>query len=354
MTTYDIQELMVPASAGDAAGGDFADSLEIMAASEAEAYATDELHQTAAELLPFWQDLANPRRLFGVKIDGALVARGVYDWLVDETTTAYVRVDVLADFRRRGIGTALLEHLEALARVDGRNKLITYAASKDAAGERLDSPTGFGSLPLANADVRFLLGHGFTLEQVERGSRLPLPRDAEDLRARFAAASARAGEDYAVHHWLGGTPQRWLADMAMLQTRMSTDAPSAGLEEPEDVYTVERVVDNEQKQSTSRELLTAVVEHVPSGHLVGYTTLSLPLGEPRPVFQDDTLVLREHRGHRLGMLLKVANIAYLEAERPGHPSIVTWNAEENRFMLDVNEAVGFEPMGYEGAWKKLL
>jgi GNAT superfamily N-acetyltransferase len=354
MTTYDIQELVIPASVGDAAAGDFVDSLEIMAASEADAYATDELHQTAAELLPFWQDLSNPRRLFGVKLDGALVARGVYDWIVDETTTAYVRVDVLADYRRRGIGTAMLGHLESLARADGRGKLISYAASKDADGARLDSPTGFGSLPLVNADVQFLLGHGFSLEQVERGSRLPLPHDAEDLRARFAAASARAGSDYALHHWLGSTPRRWLDDVAMLHTRMSTDAPTAGLEEPEDVYTPERVADNEEKQSASRELLTAVVEHLPTGRLVGYTTLSLPLGEPRPVFQDDTLVLREHRGHRLGMLLKVANIAYLEAERPGNPSIVTWNAEENRFMLDVNEAVGFEPMGYEGAWKKLL
>jgi hypothetical protein len=62
--------------------------------------------------------------------------------------------------------------------------------------------------------------------------------------------------------------------------------------------------------------------------------------------------MREHRGHRLGMLLKIANIAHLDERYPGHPSITTFNAEENRHMLDVNESVGFEPFAYEGAWQK--
>jgi len=61
-----------------------------------------------------------------------------------------------------------------------------------------------------------------------------------------------------------------------------------------------------------------------------------------------------HRGRRLGMLLKLANIEHLQRLRPGHPAIVTYNAEENRHMLDVNEAVGFVPIGREGAWKKTL
>ena len=65
-------------------------------------------------------------------------------------------------------------------------------------------------------------------------------------------------------------------------------------------------------------------------------------------------MLREHRGHRLGMLLKVANLRTSREAAPGHPSVLTWNAEENRAMLDVNEAVGFVPIGDEGAWRKDL
>ena len=70
--------------------------------------------------------------------------------------------------------------------------------------------------------------------------------------------------------------------------------------------------------------------------------------------QSDTIVLNGHRGHRLGMLLKAANIRNLQSTAPGHPSIITFNAEENRHMLEVNEAVGFSAVGYVGAWKKIL
>jgi hypothetical protein len=94
------------------------------------------------------------------------------------------------------------------------------------------------------------------------------------------------------------------------------------------------------------------VEHVESGHLVGFSELRIPVDLARVVHQEDTIVLREHRGHRLGMVLKLANLLNLQKEHPGHPSVITFNAEENRHMLDVNEAVGFAPIGYEGGWKK--
>ena len=75
---------------------------------------------------------------------------------------------------------------------------------------------------------------------------------------------------------------------------------------------------------------------------------------PRPVAQRDTLVLSEHRGNRLGMLIKIDNIQALTESHPGHPAITTGNAEENRYMLSVNEAVGFTALAYESAWRKVL
>ena len=93
---------------------------------------------------------------------------------------------------------------------------------------------------------------------------------------------------------------------------------------------------------------------MPTGHLVGFTVLSVPQQAHRSAAQYATLVLREHRGHRLGMLLKVANLVHLERVSPGHPSVTTFNAEENRHMLAVNEALGFRPILVEGAFERPL
>jgi len=359
MTTFTVEELVVPLTIDAADAADFVESIEIRNLVEALGYGTRELEMTAAETLPYWLDKENsPHRLFGVRVDGRLVGRGFYEINVGKEAderVAWAAVEVLPEFRGRGIGTAIAEHIEQLARADERDRVLVYVVSPDAPGERLDAATGFGSVPRAGDEVRFLLGRGYTLEQVERGSRLPLPLDDGQLRAAFAAASADSGSDYAVHYWTGATPQRWLDDLALLYTRMSTDAPSAGLEEPEDVWTAQRVAAEDERQAASpRTPLTAAVEHVPTGRVVGFTLLSLPSDPARSVGQFDTLVLREHRGHRLGMLLKIANLAALQEQHPGYPSVITFNAEENRHMLQVNEDVGFVPIGYEGAWRKRL
>ena len=341
-----VEELVIPTSADAPDAADFAASVAINCDVEAEGYGHDELRISPAEALPWWQDPDSPRRLFGVRVDGTLVARGMYDRIVSDPHTAWAMVSVLAPYRNRGIGTALADVIEGHVRAEGRTKIIVYTVSPDAPGERLPSPTGFGGVPSGNPEVRFLRGRGHELQQVERGSRLALPVDVH---------IPDPGADYRLHYWIDHTPPEWREDMAAMLTRMSTDAPSAGLEEPEDVYTVERLLAMEKAHDASpRSELTAAVEHIPSGRLAGFTVLSVPSEAERAAHQDDTLVLREHRGHRLGMLLKLANLDHLQRERPGHPSVVTFNAEENRFMLDVNEAVGFVPIGYEGAWRKDL
>jgi len=80
----------------------------------------------------------------------------------------------------------------------------------------------------------------------------------------------------------------------------------------------------------------------------------VPSAERGRAYQWDTLVLPEHRGHRLGLALKVANLRALQAEHPEVTRITTWNAEQNGPMVAVNVELGFEIVERLQEWQGSL
>ena len=62
-------------------------------------------------------------------------------------------------------------------------------------------------------------------------------------------------------------------------------------------------------------------------------------------YQHDTAVARDHRGHRLGLLVKSAMNLWLAESEPELKTIDTWNAESNDHMIAVNEELGYRWMG---------
>ena len=360
MTAYTVHELVVPATMDDDPGTvqAFREWLAVSDAAEVAVHGLRELVWEPDEYLPMCHEPGAPSRLFAVRDEtGATIAAGSYDTKQEPgTSNCWLAVGVAPEHLRRGVGTLLADHLEGIARAEGRTQCKTYAVSRQvgpASGPGyVQAPTGFGAVPEDEAGVRFLTGRGWRFGQVNRVSRLPLPADHSVVRELHDRASSAAGPDYAVHAWTGRTPDEWLEGIALLETRMSTDAPSGDMDEPEDVWTPERLRAHEDELARApRTMLTVAVEHVPSGILAGFTQVAVPDDPARAAMQWDTLVLREHRGHRLGWLLKVVGIEELERRFPGRPSIITFNAEENRPMLDVNEAVGFVGVGSEGIWE---
>ncbi len=57
-------------------------------------------------------------------------------------------------------------------------------------------------------------------------------------------------------------------------------------------------------------------------------------------------MVREHRGHRLGLLVKVAMLAWLSAEEQGIRQIMTFNAVQNEHMIGVNAELGHRVSDY--------
>ncbi len=357
-SAFTIERLPIPESTSDPAYRDFSEMVEARNAIEAHAIGSWALAVTTEELLPVFQNQDyEPRHLYVARLDGRIVARAIYTWSNEEgANITWIFVEVLPEYRNRGIGGAMWDQLEALARESGRTIVQTDAIHTTiAGGERIVPPTGFGDIPASDPGARFLSRRGYALEQVGRVSFLDLPVDPGLLARHRQEAEAKAGSDYRVVTWRGVTPERWRTDVAFLKNRMSVDEPLAGLEVVEQTWDEARVVKHDEAEvAGGRPMLVAAVEHIPSGKLVGINELSVSLDHTRPVGQEDTLVLADHRGRRLGMLLKVANLQELARVAPEAPLVFTFNAEENRHMLDVNEAVGFRPVGYDGSWQKTL
>jgi GNAT superfamily N-acetyltransferase len=355
-TSLQIDELSIPATLDDPEAAGFIEMVGVRNAIETRLFGSDALACTPAELLPIYQaqEFA-PGRIFVARVDGRQVGRAVLQWSIAAgTTSSWLVAEVLEEFRHRGIGSALFDRVEELAARSGRPVLQAEVTHKPApGGERLPSPTGFGDVPADDPGVRFLTRRGYRLEQIERVSFLDLPVSARVLNENYQQVLERVTGDYSLVHWTGSTPPEWIADLILLRTRMSTDAPYAGLEIDEEPWTEARIATHDAALSADgRTVLTVAARHEPTGRLAGFSALSLPGNRSRAAQQLDTLVLAEHRGHRLGILLKVANLRALQAGGAAPSLVYTFNAEENRHMLTVNEAIGFRPVGHAGCWRK--
>jgi GNAT superfamily N-acetyltransferase len=356
--TIEIRELAVPVAVDDGSpeSSAFAEMVAVRNAVMAHTWIGDEATHaiTVQEAFGTATSQEDERIVYlGAWLDGRLVGRSCIELSRREALhVAGVDVLVLPDARRLGVGTALWHAALALCEADGRTTVQAWVDHRPAQGPAIAAPTGFGSVSADAPEVRFLLRHGFALEQVERMSELRLDAalgELEHLRDR-ALPHARG---YAIRTWTGRTPPELLDELAALHQRMSTDAPAAGLEHEEedwDAGRVERIEDVEERRG--REMLRAVAVHEETGALVAFTTLVVASPD-RPVYQHDTLVHADHRGHRLGMLVKVANLLALAERGATGVRVLTWNAEENRPMLGVNEALGFVAIGAEGAWQRV-
>lgn len=353
--SFTIDEITIPDSIDGPEAQDFLDLVRVRNEVEVGVLGSAALLLGPEALAPMFRDA--PHRLqrhFVARLDGSVVGRARLAWkTVAGARSVSLTIDVVESYRRRGVGQALLDRLESGAASLGRDVLQSDLGHQVLpGGERLTSPTGYGSLPMEDPGVRFLVRNAYVLEMVARISSLGVDAMLAGAVERQRSAQAAAGPDYRVLSWVGHTPDDRLDDIAVLKTRMGTDAPSAGLEVFEDVWDTARVRVHDQVEADGgRKRLTSAVEHVPSGHLVGFTEITFPAGGGPYAIQEDTLVLREHRGHRLGMLLKAANLVRFAELQPG-AVITTFNAEDNRPMLDINEALGFEAIGFEGNWQK--
>jgi GNAT superfamily N-acetyltransferase len=281
---------------------------------------------------------------FGGYVDGEPVVIGVIALpVLDNLDSAHLEVATRPRDRRRGYGSAMLEHLVSRAVEHGRHTVQTeadwaYDAPADGAG------TSAGE---------FLAAHGFTFGLGDVKRVLDLPVDAS-LLDRLERDSGPYHEGYSLRHFAGRVPDDIVDAFGALIGSLMTEAPQGDLDIEEEVFDEARIRADELVLQASGRTKYTTVAAAADGELVAYSELAVPGDPGEPAYQWGTLVRPAHRGHRLGLATKVHNLRQLQAREPGRGFVLTWNAEVNAHMIAVNEALGFRPVGRLGEFQRRL
>jgi GNAT superfamily N-acetyltransferase len=261
--------------------------------------------------------------------------------LLDNADGAEMSLYVDPAARRRGVGRALLDVATRRLRQEGRTHVMFDVPEPLATIDSLVSP---GPAFAAAA------GAANALEEICRV--LELDVAIEERLHALELEARRHADGYELVQWVGPSPVELLDDLALLTSRMVTDAPMGDLAWEAEQWDAERVREAEHEAMvTGRQWVTTGARHVASGQVVAYTDIGFAASQPDPAFQWTTIVDRSHRGHRLGALVKVANLRLLRRESPTTRLILTWNADSNAHMIAINDALGFRPRARWCHWQ---
>ncbi len=284
------------------------------------------------------RDAARPvRTMTYLAVDeGVPVGAGMLQFtLRDNLTLAVADVQVLPGHRRRGVGTAVFDRLRADSLTEGRTSMMAY----------VDVPLGRDASP----GIEFAQRNGMTVRIREVHWVLQLPIETARL-AQLIDDTAADSSDYRFELWTGPCPHQWAEQYAQLLGGLSTQAPSGDAEFEADYYDVERLRAGERLAARQGRQVFNVVAVAPDGTLAGHTQLQVPSdeGDAHRAYQAGTLVWPAHRGHRLGLAMKARNhLAAQQALPELRRTVHTWNAEQNSWMIAVNEALGYRRSSIE-------
>jgi GNAT superfamily N-acetyltransferase len=249
--------------------------------------------------------------------------------LRDNVDKCWVALWVDPRHRRHGVGSALVHWAEQQAREAGRDLLLA----------EVFVPVGGRD---AHADRDFAVHRGYAVATVEIVRSLELPVPVHVLSRQRARAAEAMGDAYELSVHVDGVPEELRQGVCDASNRLVLDAPTGDVEfEPESMTVDDYGTMLQHQRDTGQTMVTTVAVHRETGVVAAYTDLCIRPGDPSAAVQWGTLVLPEHRGHRLGMAVKVANLEELGRLAPERRWVETMNDEQNPWMVRINEDLGF-------------
>lgn len=291
---------------------------------------------------PFWEfqeflgafrspDSGERQELFAAYDEGRMVGTAVlWSFLLDNLDKAAFHVAVDVPDRRRGIGRALVQHVEQTAKDDARSLVMT------------DSIVPFDQRE-DHAHRQFADACGYELSDFEVVRHLRLPVADEEIQAWIDEAAPHH-PGYRIETFVGAVPDDLVESLCVLLGQLAVDAPTGIVDFEEETLTPQRYAEMVATVTAMDRVRYETVALTAQRQVVAQSTLVVSVAESTKVYQWGTFVHREHRGHRLGLATKAVNLRAVQAARDDLALVVTQNGETNAYMVAVNERMGFVPI----------
>jgi len=258
--------------------------------------------------------------------EGSDTAVGVLDVgapLRDNLHLVWAEIVIHPDHRRQGHGSVVMAEVLRQARELGRNTVWVGGAADDLGARAFAEHFGF---VYASHDAR---------------RRQQLAEVDHQAVERLYEQALTAAADYRLERMTAPIADDVLEELVEVTSAIN-DAPMGDLTFEDEKFDLARMQDIEAARlGRNDKLYRVAARHRETGEVGGHTVMVVnPL---RPTFggQGDTAVSRQHRGHRLGLLLKIDMMHWLADAEPQLEVIETWNNADNIFMISVNESIGY-------------
>jgi GNAT superfamily N-acetyltransferase len=253
-------------------------------------------------------------------VGAGLLTRSLKDNLHSAMAFAWTR----PDRTREGIGRALVEELEVIAGGDGRTTIQSEAYL----------PPGGTAAP-----EEFARAMGYDVASRESIKELTLA----DYSARRDALvrEASAADGYRIITFDTVCPDEHLDSFGRLLGMLMSEVPLGELDLEASEWSPERIRAAEQRNVDIGRHVQTAMAIAPDGQVAGVSDVRVDDSDPAYGQVGITIVDPAHRGHRLGLGLKLATHDLAVATYPDLVSVDTSNAEVNTWMNAVNEALGY-------------
>jgi GNAT superfamily N-acetyltransferase len=244
---------------------------------------------------------------------------------------AFAQVIVAPSRRRRGVGRLLLAHMAGQAARADRELLMGWT--------RIGAP--------GTAFARAAGGREGLLE-VRRRQDISAQLLGSLQALRTAAQPHASG--YGLRCWDGRAPADLVDGLCAVYTALG-DAPHEEAYEPPTFDPARLQAEEERIVARGTRWYSVAAVRTAGGEVAAVTQVNVEPGQPEWGWQAITAVTKEHRGHRLGLLVKIAMLELLAAREPALRHVVTSNADQNEHMVAVNEQLGYQVTDYFQAWE---